>query len=92
MFITVKFYTNKLNNITFELIIAIALCSSNAAIYPNVMIPGRREFPLESVIYSTKAADPPALQMVFAKSDECLAISRIQVAAFFRTRPSLSNN
>lgn len=69
---------------------AIALCSSKAAMYPRVMIPGNLEFPLESVIYSTKAADPPALQIVFAKSEECLAISLIQVAAFFLTRLSLS--
>lgn len=70
--------------------IAIALCSSNAAMYPKVMIPGNLELPLESVIYSTRAADPPALQIVLAKSEECLAISRIHVAAFLRTRLSLS--
>lgn len=74
--------------ITFELMIAIALCSSKAAMYPRVIIPGSLAFPLESVIYSTKAAEPPALQIVFAKSDECFAISRMQVAAFFRTKLS----
>jgi hypothetical protein len=75
---------------TLELMMAIALCSSKAAIYPSVMIPGNRELPLESVMYSTNAADPPALQIVLAKSEECLAISLIQVAAFFLTSPSLS--
>lgn len=68
-----------------EFIIAIAFYSSKEAIYPNVIIPGNLAFPYESDIYSTSAALPPALQIVLAKSDECLAISLIQVAAFFLT-------
>lgn len=65
--------------------IAIAFYSSNEAMYPNVIIPGSLELPLASEIYSTKAALPPALQIVLAKSDECFAISLIHVAAFFLT-------
>ncbi len=65
--------------------IAIAFYSSKEAIYPRVIIPGNLAFPYESEIYSTRAALPPALQIVFAKSEECLAISLIHVAAFFLT-------
>ena len=52
------------------------------------MIPGSLALPLESEIYSTMAALPPALQMVLARSEECFAISLIQVAAFFLTKES----
>ena len=68
-----------------ELIIAMALCSSKAAIYPRVIIPGSLDNPLESLMYSTKAADPPELQIVLERSEECLAISLIKLAAFFLT-------
>lgn len=51
-------------------------------------MPGNLALPFESLIYSTNAADPPALQMVLAKSEECLAISLIHVAAFFLTTES----
>lgn len=64
---------------------AIALCSSKAAMYPRVIIPGSLDNPLESEMYSTKAADPPELQMVLDRSEECLAISLIRLAAFFLT-------
>jgi hypothetical protein len=49
------------------------------------MIPGSLDKPFESEIYSTKAADPPELQIVFDRSDECFAISLIRLAAFFLT-------
>ena len=65
-----------------------AFYSSKDAIYPRVMIPGSLALPLESEIYSTMAALPPALQMVLARSEECFAISLIQVAAFFLTKES----
>lgn len=75
-------------SIPFELMIAIAFCSSKEAMYPRVIIPGSLAFPLASLMYSTRAALPPALQIVFARSEECLAISRMHVAAFLRTKES----
>lgn len=69
----------------FTEIIAVAFCSSKAAMYPRHMIPGSRAFPLESAIYSTKAVPPPALQINPAKSELCLATSLMHVAAFLRT-------
>lgn len=58
--------------------------------YPSVIIPGSLGLPFASVIYSTIATAPPALQINFAKSGLCFAISLIQVAANFLTKISLS--
>ena len=56
------------------------------------MIPGNLEFPLASLIKSTMDTAPPALQINLARSGDCLAISLIQVAAYFFTNTSLSFN
>jgi len=58
--------------------------------YPKVIIPGSLGFPLASVMYSTIATAPPALQISFARSGDYLAISLMQVAANFFTNISLS--
>jgi hypothetical protein len=68
----------------------IAKLSSKAEIYPKVIIPGSLGFPLASVMYSTIATAPPALQINFARSGDYLAISLMQVAANFFTNISLS--
>jgi len=57
--------------------------------YPRVMIPGSPS-PLASEIKSTIATAPPELQISFDKSKLCLAIYRMQIAAYFLTKLSLS--
>jgi len=76
----------------FDAITLIAKLSSKAEIYPNVIIPGNLGFPLASVMYSTMATAPPALQINLAKSGDYFAISLIQVAANFLTNISVSFN
>ena len=66
-----------------------AMVSSKAEIYPRVMIPGRAS-PFASEMKSTMATAPPELQISFARSMFCLAIYLMQIAAYFRTRVSLS--
>lgn len=68
-----------------------ASVSSNAEIYPKVMIPGS-PYPLASEIKSTIATAPPELQISFERSRLCLAIYLIQIAAYFLTKLSLSFN
>jgi len=53
-----------------------------------VIIPGSLGFPFASVIYSTIATAPPALQISLARSGDYLAISLMQVAANFLTNIS----
>jgi len=67
----------------------IASVSSNADIYPRVIIPGSAS-PFASEIKSTMATAPPELQINFDKSRLCFAISRMQIAAYFLTKLSLS--
>lgn len=64
--------------------------SSKADMYPKVIIPGNLGFPFASVMYSTIATAPPALQINLARSGLYFAISLIQVAANFLTKISLS--
>ena len=75
-----------------EAITDIAKLSSKAEIYPKVIIPGNLGFPLASVIYSTMATAPPALQINLARSGLYFAISLMHVAANFLTNISLSFN
>ena len=67
----------------------IAIVSSKAEMYPRVMIPGKA-YPLASEMKSTIATAPPELQISLARSMFCLAIYRIQIAAYFLTKLSLS--
>jgi len=53
------------------------------------MIPGNA-YPLASEIKSTIATAPPELQINFDKSRLCFAIYRMQIAAYFLTKLSLS--
>lgn len=55
------------------------------------MIPGS-PYPLASEIKSTIATAPPELQINFERSRLCFAISLIHIAAYFRTKLSLSFN
>ena len=55
------------------------------------MIPGS-PYPLASEIKSTIATAPPELQISLDKSRLCLAIYRMQIAAYFLTKLSLSFN
>ena len=71
--------------IPFEAITLIAKLSSKAEMQPRVIIPGSLGFPLASVIYSTIATAPPALQISLARSGDYFAISLMQVAANFLT-------
>ncbi len=76
--------------IPFDLTILKANASSKAEIYPRVIIPGSREFPLVSLIYVINAPKAPSFEINLAKSGDYLAISLIQVAAFFLTSGSMS--
>jgi hypothetical protein len=53
------------------------------------MIPGKAS-PLASEMKSTMATAPPELQISLDRSKLCLAIYRMQMAAYFLTRLSLS--
>lgn len=63
----------------------IAKVSSKAEMYPNVIIPGNPS-PLAYNKKSTIATAPPELHINFDSSMLCLAIYRMQIAAYFRTR------
>mmetsp|Transcript_29344 Transcript_29344/g.62421 ORF Transcript_29344/g.62421 Transcript_29344/m.62421 type:complete len:217 (+) Transcript_29344:722-1372(+) len=54
------------------------------------MMPGKRLLPRASTMYPTMASTPPAFMISFARSGVCRAISRMRVAAFFRTNSSVS--
>lgn len=55
------------------------------------MMPGK-PYPLASEMKSTIATAPPELQISLERSRDCLAIYLMQMAAYFRTRLSLSFN
>ena len=67
----------------------IARVSSNAEIYPRVMMPGNPS-PFAYDMKSTMATAPPELHINLERSKLCLAISLMQIAAYFLTRLSLS--
>lgn len=75
--------------IPFAWMTPMAKVSSNAEMYPRVIIPGKAS-PLAYAIKSTIATAPPELQISLERSKLCLAIYRMQIAAYFLTKLSLS--